>query len=453
MEFKPSYNSDSEQAVIGSILKDNSCMHKVAFIKPEDFYIREHVEIYKEILRTESRGVGIDIVTIDDSLGDRSETVGGIAYLADLAKTAASIPNVKAHAEIVLDHAIKREIVSAQIEFSDSLSSSNDYLVALEECNSRINAAVSRKNGGEVMTIEQLVALSAEEMEKSTTNIKTGLSTGIKEVDERLGDMLLAYGEITVLGGLSKNGKTLLANTITARLDLDDDEVGHIFSIEMTSAAMFNSVISARTGIPSNFYRKQSFYASKYPQEFDSMHGKWGSAAKELYDSKKFKFDGKKSVDADYICSEMRKQSAYARSAGKTLRYVLIDHMHRMNYHTGNGPMTYAIRDAVRKIKNTAADLGIAVLMLAQLNNKAEKEQPNSFHILDSSSVRHEMQAFIGVKMYRHNGSTYFGIFGDSQRYADMDTKHDPAYMMLIGGVLRTLPEQFANWRPEIEQD
>ncbi len=423
----------------------------VSFLSASDFYTIAHQQIFSSMEKLNDAGTVIDATTMSGLVGDEQ---GGMAYLIDLWKSNPSMSNAIAYANNVLDCSIKRTIQAEQLALSEQINDgSSDYLSLVENFNTEVNRAISRKSHGEVMTIDELIELSATEMEKSNRNIKTGLSTGIPEVDERLGDMLLAYGEITVLGGLSKNGKTLLANTITARLDLDENEVGHIFSIEMTSAAMFNSVISARTGIPANFYRKQAFYSKRYPHEFDTMHGKWGSAAKELYESKKFKFDGKKEVDADYICSEMRKQAAHAKNAGKILRYVLIDHMHRMNYHNGNSPMTYAIRDAVRKIKNTAAELGIAVLALAQLNNKAEKEDPSSFHILDSSSVRHEMQAFIGIKMYRHNGSTFFGIFADSQRYADMDTKHDPAYMMLIGGVLQSLPEHMQNWKPEIEQD
>jgi hypothetical protein len=98
--------------------------------------------------------------------------------------------------------------------------------------------------------------------------------------------------------------------------------------------------------------------------------------------------------------------------------------------------MTYAMRDAVRMIKNTAADLGVAVVLLVQLNNRAENDNPTSFHILDSSSVRHELQAFVGTRLFRQNGRTVFGVFFDSQRFASLETKFDPIYMELRGGRL-----------------
>lgn len=446
----PPFSQVAEQAVIGSILEQPESLRKVSFIGPNDFYMRPHRLIFEMMLEVDVDGKPADLVTIGNMVDDET---GGISYLQDIWKNTPSAKNIVAYANEVLDLSIRRAIIAESLQCSEDMQNvRGNYLADLEQSTARINEQVSRKSHGNVMTIDELIGESIDEMDRSSRNIKTGLSTGIVEVDERLGDMLLAFGEITILGGLSKNGKTLLANTITARLQLDEDEVGHIFSIEMTSAAMFNAVISARTGIPANFYRKQDYYARVYHHQYDEMYGKWANAAKELKESRKFKFDGKKEVDADYICSEMRKQAALAQVAGKKLRYVLIDHMHRMNYHNDNGPMTYAIRDAIRKIKNTASDLGVAVLMLAQLNNRAEGNDPTSFHILDSSSARHEMQAFIGVRMYRHNGNTFFGIFADSQRYADIETKHTPAYMILIGGVLSSLPEHMSGWTPVADE-
>ncbi|MCP4798583.1 MAG: hypothetical protein GY893_01375, partial [bacterium] len=169
----------------------------------------------------------------------------------------------------------------------------------------------------------------------------------------------------------------------------------------------------------------------------------------ELNNTNRITIDGKKQVDADYICANMKKQFAIHRNNGKRLRLVVIDHIHRMEYKTNGQPLTYAIRDSVRKIKNTAAELDVAVVALVQLNNSAEGKDPTSFHILDSSSVRHEMQAFIGTRLFREDGATYFGIYGDSQRYGDMDTQIQPAYMKLMGGVLKPLGEHEKYWQPK----
>lgn len=443
------YSYTAESSVVGSCMLDPEAPQKVAFIKPDDFFNSTMAQLYSSILEMTEQGKSIDMITLCEFIGDDE-------LFTTITQTASNLPssaNVVAYADIVKDYSNKRKAVAVMQDSIDKLQNQGGNAVAvMADVGDFVNELAQSASVGNVLGIEDLINITCDKMDESNRGVKTGLSTGIPEIDNRLGYMRLAFGEITVFGGLSKNGKTLTANTVTARVELDDDEVGHIFTIEMTCDAMFNAVISAKTGVPANFYCRQDYYAERYPNEFDTLHGRWGDAAKNLYNSKKFTFDGQKEVDADYICTNMRKVAAQARNNGKKLRYVVIDHLHRMNFHNNNQPLTYAIRDAVRKIKNTASDLGVAVVMLAQLNNRAEGQDPTSFHILDSSSVRHELQAFIGVRMFRDKGSVYFGIYADSQRFGDQDTLHYPAYMKLINGVLRSLPSDEQYWSPPVEE-
>lgn len=440
----------AEQSVLGSCMLNNEVIERVMFLTVDDFFSAAHKHVFESIVKCFNEGLAVDMITLDAMVDDE---LAPYSYLAELVKNTPSAANAVAYADIVKDMSNRRAVLDMLSSCRDSLFNRRENTIGtVSNLTAEIDQVVSNSSIGEVLSIEDLIQITADKMDESNQGIKVGLKTGIPEIDERLGYKDMAFGAITVLGGLSKNGKTLVANTISSRLNLEGNEVGHIFSIEMTCDAMFNAMISARTGVPANFYVKQDYYANS--DNFSTMHGRWGAAAEELYNSGTFTFDGKKEVNAEYICANMKKQASIARQKGKVLRYVMIDHLHRMNFDLkSHGSMTYAIRDSVRKITNTAAELGVAVLLLAQLNNKAENEIPSSFHILDSSSVRHELQAFIGVKMYRDNGDTYFGIHADSQRFGDEETKHHPAYLKLIGGVLASLPEYQKHWTPNQSND
>lgn len=434
---------DAEQSVIGSILIDNEAFDKVSFISHEDFYPRHHAIIFKKIAEMMEKGIAADLVTLSERFNDDElESVGGFAYISELALNTPSARNVVHYADIVKDMSNRRKVVVSMQEAIEKLADVRENTVStIAELEETLDKTIISAADSDTLTIDDLIGLTVNEMEASMMNNRTGLSTGIPEIDDRLGYKLMAFGEVTALGALSKNGKTLTANTILARAGYEDNETAHVFSIEMPAVGMFNSIVSAMSGVPSNFYARQDFYHKTYGKEFDSMVAKWGKAAQELNQSNRITIDSKKQVDADYICANMKKQFAIHRNNGKRLRLVVIDHIHRMEYKTNGQPLTYAIRDAMRKIKNTAAELDVAVLALCQLNNVADGKDPTSFHILDSSSVRHEMQAFIGTRLFRQNGGTYFGIYGDSQRYGDMETKITPAYMKLYMGVLKPLPD------------
>ncbi len=433
---------DAEQSVIGSILIDNDSFDKVLFLSPDDFYSRHHAVIYKKIVEMMDKGMAVDPVTISEAFNDNDlSDVGGIAYLTDLYKNTPTARNVVSYADIVKDMSNRRKVV---ISMQDAMEKLNDVrestMGAIAELEETLDKTLVSAADSDILTVDELIEMTMDEMDRSAVNSRTGLSSGVQEIDDRLGYKLLAFGEVTALGGLSKNGKTLTANTILARAGYQEGETAHVFSIEMPAIGMFNGIVSAMSGVPNNFYARQDFYHKMYgTDEYQKMVNRWGASAQELNNSNRITIDSKKQVDADYICSNMKKQFAIHRNNGKRLRLVVIDHIHRMEYKTNGQPLTYAIRDAMRKIKNTAAELDIAVVALCQLNNSADGKDPTSFHILDSSSVRHEMQAFIGTRLFRQDGGTFFGIYGDSQRYGDMDTQSTPAYMKLTGGVLRSL--------------
>jgi hypothetical protein len=137
---------------------------------------------------------------------------------------------------------------------------------------------------------------------------------------------------------------------------------------------------------------------------------------------------------------------------GKTLRLVVIDHLHRISFDTSSKQMTYAMGDDVRMLKNTAAELGIAVLLLGQLNENCKDRDPNAFDILDTSRVRHEIQCFIGTRIFRDSRGTFFGIYSDAHRYADHETKFHAGYMQMIGGVVKPLDESNKCWTPNLSE-
>jgi len=446
----------SEQAVLGIVLCADDCetFGKVSFLADSEFFAPMHRIIFKKMRELSDSAKPINMISLDSCLSsDESAAAGGFAYFADLAKSAPSGRGLVYYADRVRDMASRREALKAMESAKESLLDRQLETVGIvSDLESKLDKLIISAAESDVLSVEQLIDMSVQEMETSMSNARTGLSSGIPEIDARLGYKHLAFGEITALGALSKNGKTLTANTILARAGYVDNESAHVFSIEMPSVGMFNGIVSAMSGVPSNFYARQDHYY-KYlgDQNFSSMVGRWGAAATELRDKNRVTIDGTKQVDADYICANMKKQFAIHRNNGNRLRLVVIDHIHRMDYKTSGQAMTYAIRDAMRKIKNTAAELDVAVVALCQLRNDAEGKDPTSFYILDSSSVRHEMQAFIGTRIFKQNGGVYFGIYGDSQRYGDIDTEIKPAYMVLKQGVLKSLAEG-EYFSPQLEE-
>jgi replicative DNA helicase len=438
-DIKPIYSIEAEQSVIQACVNNCERVHEFSFLDSSDFYHRAHREVFDLIIDLDGRGEFFDITVIGNYFGDEW---GGFSYFIDMMKIRISDINAMAYARIVLDSSIRRKSIESYLSAIDDLS--NQRLSSIEiiaNSDDVINKQISRLSDGDNLSIDELIDHSLIAMEESNKSMERGLSTGIQEIDDQLGYRLQAYGEITAYGALSKNGKTLFANTIIARCGLKDSEASLVFSVEMPAVGMFNSIISAMTGVPSNFYDRQSYYQNKYPGSFSTWMGRWGEAAQRVRESGRIIIDDKKDVDVNYIVSQIRKRHALLKNKGVKLRFVLIDHFHRLNFDTSKKSMTYAMGDDAKKLKNVASELDISIALLVQLKEDCKDRAPTGYDILDTSRVRHEIQCFIGFKLYRQNGGTYFGISSDAHRYADTETHFGPKYVKLSNGIIKSLDE------------
>ena len=268
---QPPSSMDSEQAVITSMLLDNSVIAKVEFLKVADFYFKIHQDYYEMILDHFKKEGVVDLNLIANKV---TEEMGGYAYLADIMRNNATTINAVAYAKQVLELSVKRGTIENYATAIDELYDPQcDYIAEIAKSSDEVNKSLSRLSTGDVMTVDQLIEHSMDEMERSTSEIRMGISTGLPEIDERLGYQMLAIGEVTYLGAQSKNGKTLFGNTIMARCDLHDDECGHVFSIEMPAVGMFNGIVSAMSGVPNNFYARQATIDTQHVSMSGSLNG------------------------------------------------------------------------------------------------------------------------------------------------------------------------------------
>lgn len=222
---------DAEQSVIGAAIIDNESFSKISFIEPKDFYAPQHKQIFSKISEMLKSGKVVDLITLAESFNDDDlECVGGFSYLAEIVKNTPSVRNVVAYADIVKDMSNRRKVVESMNVAIEKLCNLSEGTVStITELESVLDKTLVSAADSDILTVDDLIGMTVDEMEASMMSNRTGLSTGIDEIDERLGYKYLAFGEVTALGALSKNGKTLTANTILARAKYEENETAHVF--------------------------------------------------------------------------------------------------------------------------------------------------------------------------------------------------------------------------------
>ncbi|MBR5498096.1 MAG: replicative DNA helicase, partial [Clostridia bacterium] len=122
------FSLEAEQAVLGSILLDPSCISAVTMIlKPEYFYLPQHKAIFSTILALDaSNGGKIDPLLVLDAL--RKENIyndeAGKTYLLQMAKNVPSTENVESYANIVREKFYIRSLIIVAGEISDAATTS-----------------------------------------------------------------------------------------------------------------------------------------------------------------------------------------------------------------------------------------------------------------------------------------------------------------------------------------
>lgn len=116
----PPHSIEAEQAVLGALLIDNSSSSQLCGLRASDFHKQEHAIIFEAIMHIIEHELPADIVSVSDHLKvlKQLDSVGDIAYLAELAKNCKSADNVKAYANIVKERSILRQLIAIGSELS-----------------------------------------------------------------------------------------------------------------------------------------------------------------------------------------------------------------------------------------------------------------------------------------------------------------------------------------------
>ena len=111
----PPNNLEAEQAVLGALLFEWDSVGTVQkYLTPEKFYSLQNQKIYSAILELSNRGVRGDLISLTELLSERGEleSSGGASYIADLTNKVPTSANVEYYAQLVLDQAIRRDLIS-----------------------------------------------------------------------------------------------------------------------------------------------------------------------------------------------------------------------------------------------------------------------------------------------------------------------------------------------------
>jgi replicative DNA helicase len=350
----------AEQAVIGSLLRDNDAMDRISDLDATHFYRHDHRLIFTEIKRQIVAGKRADAITLFEKLSAQVEDC--LSYFGQLQSSAVSAANIKRHSEIIIDSADKRTLMAIGLEMQELGASHQPASACIDLVASKLEALAQKKSDNEPERMDTMLGPYLDFLqERMAGNVKP-IASGFRDLDTML-DGGFDRGTLTVIAGRPGMGKTAAGLGICR--NASENGTALFLSMEMARNQVSDRNIAALGKIPIKWLRKPGDSSDQDTQYWTAMTAAIGKAR-----DMSMWIDDQTGLNMVEIRAKARKVK---RKAGLDL--IVVD---QLSFITGGtSEKDYAvIGEHTRGLVALAKELDCAVILLCQLNRECEK-RPN----------------------------------------------------------------------------
>lgn len=404
------YSAESEKAVLGCMLgMPNEVIDEaVSTLKKEDFFVPAYQEIFAVLREMHDKSQAIDVMTIHQWLTDRkmAEAVGSPGILAELLVGYATHLHIRAYIRTVKDKSLLRGLQMACSTIVQDIADMPDSVPAvLDRAEQQIMAVTasgltlgSFPRPGTVMDAEMDRIISYDGRRPLI-----GIPSGFHKLDELTGGW--KPGEMIVLAARPGGGKTALAiDFMHAAAPFRWDEKingwqnpGHrvaMINLEMPENQLELRRLSKKSGIPLQALRR-GLTDDKERQILvnarEAMRP-WTVVIR----------------DVCYLTTTQCRSMARRLKSEFQIDLLVIDYLQLMSEvkTTKDYNRQVEVANISRGIKALAKELGIPIIILAQLNRQsAETKQVPGLHNLRESGAI-EQDADVVMLLHKHDPET-----------------------------------------------
>jgi replicative DNA helicase len=384
---------DLEEAILGALmLEKNALTAVVEFLRPEHFYTEQHKEIYTAIIDLFKNSEPVDMRTVVAQLrkSGKLELVGGAYYIAELTSKVSSAANIEYHARIIIEMAIKRDLIqiASQIHH-DAYEDTTDVFELLDKTEQnifQISDSNLRKNYD---SMKSLMFQATKELQEKR-NHKDGL-TGIPSGFSRLDRVTSGWqkSDLVIIAARPGMGKTAFIVSALRNAAVDFSIPVAIFSLEMASLQLVNRLISAEAELDSEKIKKGNLADFEWQQ---MVHKTTRLSSAPIF------------IDDTPALSILELRAKCRRlKAEHNIQMIVVDYLQLMKGEAGSGNREQEIASISRALKGIAKELSVPVIALSQLSRGVETrggdKRPQLSDLRESGSI--EQDADIVMFLYR----------------------------------------------------
>src|ERR1700712_4626015 len=414
----PPQAKELEEAVLGAIMLEKSAFDTVTeIVKPECFYVEANQLIFKAMQGLQQKSMPIDILTVVEELKMREqlEGVGGPYYVTKLTNSVVSSANIDAHARIVLQKFIQRELIRISGEtISEAYEDSTDVFDLLDKAEANLFEITNshlKKNFDELQTVLAKTYTKIEDLRNRKEDI-TGVSSGFPSLDKITNGF--QPSDLIIIAARPAVGKTAFALNLArnaAMHPVKPTPVG-LFSLEMGSSQLVTRILSAQSDIHMEKISRGRLEDHEMKQLL--VKGIQPLEKAPLY------------IDDSAAINIFELRAKCRRMVNKyKVGMIIIDYLQLMSGNGDNkGNREQEISSISRALKQLAKELNVPVIALSQLSRAVESRKdgnkmPQLSDLRESGAI--EQDADMVMFIYRPE---YYGVTEDENGEANKGETH-----------------------------
>lgn len=388
----PPHSDEAEISVLGAMLLEESAVDQaMEILVDEDFYHPANRLIFDAIIALRDQGHSPDALAVREELALREELdrIGGEDTIARIVETVPTAANLAYHAQIVLDTAVKRRLISVGTEIAGtaygSAERADDLLNRAEQ---RIFALSEKRFKKSFVPMNQMLHGAVIQLESLSTRKEhiTGVPSGYVQLDDLTAGFQL--GDLVIVAGRPSLGKTSFALNVAAQAAIMKDLPVAIFSLEMSMEQLVQRFISTEAAVSLKNLRTGRATSEEWKRVADACDRLRRAA---IY------------IDDSGILSpvEMRAKARRLKQQ-RDIGLVIVDYLQLMEGSRSVENRQQEISEISRSLKVLAKELNIPVMALSQLSRAPEhrsEQRPRLADLRESGAI--EQDADLVLFLYR----------------------------------------------------
>lgn len=394
----PLENRPLERSLLGTLIADTHLFWQIkARANPDLFTTPLHQRIATIMHRLAESGREFSVAAIVSRLGDANDDQGFSpeGYLATLVSEEAGASEVHDHLEDLEEMFARRQMMRLGEVLMRGAREDNGMSATerLEAAKASVEQIADPLGSGARTIYEVGQRVLARTQDASNREAPVGLDLGLKCLQDLTGPLM--PGRVYTLAGPPGSGKSALAfqvaTNVAASLHMETGKplVVKFDSLEMDGEELAERDLAARTGISAEKIERASVNVEELEQLYE---------ASEQTRPIALHIDS-----ATHQTITMIRSKAMRLKRLRGLDLLVVDHLLYISRPASRKPEHEQIRDVMQGVKQLAKDLGIPIMLLAQLKKEYSDipwnmmRRPRAGDLYGGSAVEQESDVVIFV--------------------------------------------------------